>query len=242
MDILFPFKLKISYCLIVFVVVLLVLWIFFGGKKHPFIGIDFSQSGEKHFNRDEYSDDYQEFSNEQFLEENRYINDDDHKEIITKKKRRKISEVGEQISTNKQINNENKINDDFVPTKLGRESKGERKCRKTIEELFRVNFARQRPNNLINPLTGRRLELDCFNSSLSLAVEYNGVQHYKWPNFFHKTKDEFIQQIGRDRFKRDFCDKNGIYLIVVPYTVKESDIKQFILSKLPKDLKDKLSL
>src|SRR5690606_8776479 len=95
-------------------------------------------------------------------------------------------------------------------------SKGERICKETMENLYGVKFENVRPSWLKNPETGRSLELDCYNESLKLAVEYNGEQHYKWPNFTNQSREEFINQTRRDNLKRELCDKNGVYLIVVP--------------------------
>ena len=121
--------------------------------------------------------------------------------------------------------------------KQQQESKGETECRKVLEEIFGYSFAKHRPDFLRNPVTSNgidsnNLELDCFNSNLKLAVEYNGVQHYKYIPYFHKNKEAFQNQKYRDYMKRDICEKNGITLIEVPYTVKIQDIKSFLLSKL----------
>jgi hypothetical protein len=106
-----------------------------------------------------------------------------------------------------------------------------------LEDLFGVPFSKERPDFLRNPVTsdGRdtnNLELDCYNSGLKLAVEYNGVQHYKYVPYFHKNRDAFQNQKYRDYMKREMCEKNGITLIEVPYTVKIPDIRAFLLNKL----------
>lgn len=118
-----------------------------------------------------------------------------------------------------------------------KESKGEIQCKKVLEEIFNKPFHKQRPNFLRNPITSthtneNNLELDCYNEELKLAVEYNGIQHYKYTPYFHKTKESFHNQKYRDYIKREQCKKNGIFLIEVPYTVKVEDIKTFILDKL----------
>ena len=117
------------------------------------------------------------------------------------------------------------------------ESKGEIECRRVLEELFNRPFPKTRPNFLRNPVTSNNiesnnLEIDCYNDELKLGVEYNGIQHYKYIPYFHKTKDSFHNQKYRDYVKNDICQKNGITLIEVPYTVKIPEIKSFILNKL----------
>jgi hypothetical protein len=131
----------------------------------------------------------------------------------------------------------------YIPSKSTRkppqESKGEIECRKVLEEIFGTTFPKARPNILRNSVTSENgsdfnLELDCYNERLKLAVEYNGQQHYKYIPYFHKTRDAFQNQKYRDYMKRDLCQKNGIMLIEVPYTVKVVDIENYIKSELKK--------
>ena len=114
-----------------------------------------------------------------------------------------------------------------------RESKGEAECRRVLQNIFRKPFPTQRPNFLLNPVTGGNfnLELDCYNSDLHLAVEYNGIQHYKYTPYFHKNKEHFLNQKYRDDMKRRICRENQILLIEVPYTVKLQDIEGYLINK-----------
>lgn len=117
-------------------------------------------------------------------------------------------------------------------------SNGEWECAKALKYLFpRHSFTKVRPNWLKNPETGRNLELDFFNEELRLGVEYNGIQHYVYPNNFCSSKEKFINQLRRDKFKIDRCDIMGVYLIIVPYNVDFKNIRHFIYEKLPEDLK-----
>ena len=109
-------------------------------------------------------------------------------------------------------------------------SKGETMCRNILENLFGLRFDRIRPSFLTNPETGRRLELDCYNAKIKLAVEYNGEQHYIWPNHVNMTYKQFINQVRRDRYKKRVCSKIGIDLIVIRY---DSDIITSILRSIP---------
>lgn len=114
------------------------------------------------------------------------------------------------------------------------ESKGEIECRHVLEEFFNKPFPKTRPNFLRNPVTGGdfNLELDCYNSDMKLAVEYNGVQHYKYIPYFHKNYEAFTNQKYRDYMKKNLCEKNHITLIEVPYTIKVPEIRSFLLKKL----------
>jgi len=142
------------------------------------------------------------------------------------------------------------INEDFLPSKLKLkfydliipfikqkninkyESTGEKICRQVLEDYFNQKFDNSRPIWLINPKTGKKLELDCYNPYLNIAVEYNGIQHYKYAPTFHKNEKQFKNQIYRDKIKNILCDKYGVTLITVPYTIKHNDIKNYIIDKL----------
>ncbi len=114
------------------------------------------------------------------------------------------------------------------------ESKGEAECRRVLQYLFKRRFDKARPDFLRNPVTGGHfnLELDCFDPELKIAVEYNGVQHYKYVPYFHKNKEAFLNQKYRDQMKRQKCKENGILLIEVPNTMKLEDIKGFLEKEL----------
>lgn len=118
----------------------------------------------------------------------------------------------------------------------GKDSKGETECRRVLRELFNRPFNKCRPDFLRNPVTGGNfnLELDCFDSGMRLAVEYNGAQHYKYIPFFHRNKEHFLNQKYRDEMKTKICRDKGIVLIEVPYTVKTRDIREYLVDKLRK--------
>lgn len=124
----------------------------------------------------------------------------------------------------------------YVNKKHGppKESSGERECRRVLQKIFNKPFNSCRPNFLLNPVTGGRfnLELDCYEESLKLAVEYNGIQHYKYIPYFHKNKEAFHNQLYRDELKSRICKDNGVNLIKVPNSVKVPDIERFLIQKL----------
>jgi hypothetical protein len=70
-----------------------------------------------------------------------------------------------------------------------------------------------------NPKTGRLLELDAYAPNIKVALEYNGIQHYKFPNPFHNSEKEFQEGVERDNSKRELCKEHGITLIEIPYYI-----------------------
>lgn len=119
-------------------------------------------------------------------------------------------------------------------------SKGERISVQTMENIYGLPFPSAWPNWLKNPESGENLELDGYNESLKLAIEYNGEQHYTWPNGLLQSKEEFIKQTRRDAYKVKMCEQMGVYLIIVPYTIEHKNIPDFIISKLPETIRGRV--
>jgi hypothetical protein len=114
-----------------------------------------------------------------------------------------------------------------------KDSNGELRARAFLESYFKQSFPKSRPDFMVNQVTGSRynLELDCYNSELRLAVEYNGQQHYNYIPFFHKNKEAFYNQKYRDEIKRIRCKELGIILIEIPYT-EEKRLEKFLEQQL----------
>jgi len=117
-------------------------------------------------------------------------------------------------------------------------SKGESVCKQCLEFWFKKPFFSIRPKWLKSPYSENNLELDCYNADFKLAAEYNGIQHYVFPNKYMQTQEEFELQLAKDKFKFDRCNKLGIHLIIVPYTTKLKDIPEFLRRRLPPHLRD----
>ena len=116
------------------------------------------------------------------------------------------------------------------------ESKGEAEVRRVLREYFNLpnGFGNARPDFLNNAVTGgkRNLEIDCWEPSLKLGVEYNGRQHYEYTPHFHKNREAFYNQKYRDELKRRMCRDHGVFLIEIPHTVKTGEIKGYLISRL----------
>ena len=102
-----------------------------------------------------------------------------------------------------------------------------------LERIFEGKvFIKTRPSWLRNPRTGRACELDFFCDELKLAVEVQGMQHYVYPNSWHKNRTEFEEQVYRDRLKEDLCKQAGITLVHVPFTVQQKGVEGFLRAEL----------
>jgi hypothetical protein len=58
------------------------------------------------------------------------------------------------------------------------------------------------------------MELDIWIPELSLAFEYQGIQHYRISNVF---ESEFLRIQRNDMEKKKACQYHGITLISIPY-------------------------
>ena len=120
----------------------------------------------------------------------------------------------------------------FLKQKKRIEKKHEKKCRAILEKIYHTPFPSVRPSFLRNIRTGRNLELDCYNSNLKLALEYQGEQHYSYNKYFHKSPVHFARQKAYDAWKKKRCADVGIDLIVVPYRVGYNNLEDYIITQL----------
>lgn len=73
------------------------------------------------------------------------------------------------------------------------------------------------------------MTLDLYCEELKIAIEYNGVQHYKYiPHFHRNDPEQFEAHKRRQKNKLELCAKNGVYVITVPYTVDVEDIEKYL--------------
>ena len=79
------------------------------------------------------------------------------------------------------------------------------------------------------------LSFDFYLPNHNILIEYNGIQHYKPVDYFGGQK-VFENQVLRDNIKKDYCQKNNILLIEIPYysDLDEELIKLYDLINIKK--------
>ena len=68
--------------------------------------------------------------------------------------------------------------------------------------------------------------------NLLLLIEYNGIQHYKMNNYFHKNIEDFKISKKRDSLKKKYCKNNNINLIIIKYNENISSKLKKIINEL----------
>ena len=102
---------------------------------------------------------------------------------------------------------------------------GEHLCRIEVEKFFMKHFPTIKSKGFISsPVTDRALEIDCYNDEFRIGLEFNGAQHYDFPNRYHADRKAFETYIWNDKCKRQQCENMKILLIEVDqrgYTSKD---------------------
>jgi hypothetical protein len=222
------------YILIFVLIIFLLLWGLYGGKKYEFVGLQPLYPNYVY----DYSTSivdvtpHKEQNNEP-LKKNDTIS---YEQIPPE-----ITDTSYDIDLTPTIPDEF-LNDICYVKNTGEkfESKPEFLCRQVLEKIYGVEFPNVRPDWLRNPETNRCLELDCYNENLKLALEYNGIQHYKWCSFAKQTYADFRNQVKRDVIKRNICAEKGVHLITVPYNISYKMIPLYIVTNLPEIIKTRV--
>lgn len=94
--------------------------------------------------------------------------------------------------------------------------KNEQECRRTIERLTGKKFPKQRPRWLDG------LELDGYNQEIEIAFEYQGEQHSRVVEPWHRNGEADLDaQQERDAMKVAACEDHGTDLIVIDFDVDD---------------------
>lgn len=93
------------------------------------------------------------------------------------------------------------------------ESKGERKIKKWLKHNKIIYIAQKRFDGCCDK---RALPFDFYLPSYNICIEYQGKQHYEAIDYFGGEESLLYTQY-HDKIKYDYCTKNNIRLICIPY-------------------------
>ena len=102
--------------------------------------------------------------------------------------------------------------------KCQEKSKGQMLIRQILDNNH-IIYKEEWTNNgtVINPKTGGILRFDFYLPNYNCCIEYDGIQHFQ-ANGGYFSKD-FVEDVKfRDQIKDDYCIKNNIKIIRIPYT------------------------
>ncbi len=78
--------------------------------------------------------------------------------------------------------------------------------------------------------------IDIYLPRLQMGFEYDGIQHFKYNEHFHGSRDNFLKARRRDNLKDDLCKEQKIILIRVAYDEEMS--RNLVLGKIEEALTD----
>ncbi len=97
-------------------------------------------------------------------------------------------------------------------------SRGEKRILGILEKLH-IKFEIQKSFDSCRfPDTGAKAKFDFYIPDKNILIEYNGIQHYEARKSGWNTEEALIERQKKDQFKINWCQKNNISLLVIPYT------------------------
>jgi uncharacterized C2H2 Zn-finger protein len=114
------------------------------------------------------------------------------------------------------------------------ESQGERIVSKVLDSN-NIDYVRQKRFkecfNVGKSGKCTTLPFDFYLPNFNTVIEYNGRQHYESVDVFG-GEESLKHQKNLDKLKKDFCSKNNINMIIIPYKLSKDQISSFILTEL----------
>lgn len=101
-------------------------------------------------------------------------------------------------------------------------------CKDVLRAIF-PNHIFQR-NYMLKWFPNSCVILDYYNKELNLGLEYNGYHYFYYPNYYHTTREEFIDECIQNEYKKQLIKLSNINLIMIKYDIV--NLKTYILSYL----------
>lgn len=162
-----------------------------------------------------------------------------------------IEVIGKYTGTHRKIKCKCKIDGTIwygYPANLLNKSAGCPTCNISNSEREMVTILRKLGINFVQQYSipdckyKRKLKFDAFDIKNQIAFEYNGEQHYRPVDFAYKGNEWAEKQFkitqNRDKAKIEYCKKNKIPMVIIPYWEKDN-MESFIISELEKLEKEK---
>lgn len=97
-----------------------------------------------------------------------------------------------------------------------------KKARKLLKERFPTLIIVEEPP--IKVRHRKTLYFDFYIPLRKTAIEVHGQQHYRFNSLFHSSASDFLKQKQNDEDKAEWCEINGITLIVFKYDEDWSEL------------------
>lgn len=98
-----------------------------------------------------------------------------------------------------------------------KDSLGER----TISQFLKENNIKFKSEKSFKDLYDKsfknKLRYDFFIEKYNLLIEFNGIQHYRFSNLWHKNLHDFHRSLHRDWLKRKYAKDNNFNYLVISY-------------------------
>lgn len=122
------------------------------------------------------------------------------------------------------------LSSNFEKTTLCQEchsnSKGEQKVKSILDSL-KINYLSQYAFEDCKNINA--LYFDFYLPDNNCCIEYDGIQHFEKTHFSH---DSFEIRQERDEMKNQYCKRNGITLIRIPYWDFDKVNEEYLLEKI----------
>ena len=113
---------------------------------------------------------------------------------------------------------------------------GEKNIRRYLHEN-NIDYEEQVYKNYL----GKQYIYDFYIPHLKLFIEYNGIQHYKYVHFFHRTQKYFQYRELKDVMKKKYCIRKKYNLLIISYKERNT-IKKELKKELKKINKKKTGI
>ena len=101
-----------------------------------------------------------------------------------------------------------------------------------ISEILKMNSIRFETQKTFNNCKNQLLlKFDFYLPDYQAVIEYNGIQHYKAIDFFG-GEERFEQQKLIDAIKKDWCYKNNIIFVEIPYEDYKKIDFNYLINKI----------